>query len=152
MTLVLDRRIGHNRVGSGSDPTLNGHLPNNLERSLNKTVVDKIRKYHTDYNNNPPSVVSFMVVIVSTSGRLHGEFIRLVFLQDHRETDPFFAVSGFQIAHSDLGFFHYLRADFSSILRSHVGNILGKTESLHVTLNLDGTPITSKSHTHLTYS
>jgi hypothetical protein len=137
VTLVLDRRIGHNRVGSGSDPTLNGHLryPNNLVRSLNKTVVDKIRKYHTDYNNNPPSVVSFMVVIVSTSGRLHDEFIRLLFLQDHRETDPFFATSGVQIAHSDRGFFYYLHVDFSSILRSHVGNILDKTESLHVTLN-----------------
>ena len=71
--LVLDLHIAHDRVGSSTDPTLNGHLrhPNNLDQSLNDTTTDKIRKYHTDYNNNPPSVVSFMTVISSTSGRLH---------------------------------------------------------------------------------
>ncbi len=50
----------------------------------------KIRKYRADYNNNPPNTVSFMTGIVSTSGRLHSEFVRLLFLQDHRETDRFF--------------------------------------------------------------
>ncbi len=54
---------------------------------------DKIRKYHTDYNNNPPNVISFMPVIVSTSGKLHIEFIRHLFLQAHRETDHFFVSS-----------------------------------------------------------
>jgi hypothetical protein len=45
--LVLDLRIAH-RVGSNTDPTLNGHLkyPNNLDQSLNDKAVDKIRKYH----------------------------------------------------------------------------------------------------------
>ncbi len=34
--LVLDLRIAHDRVGSSTDPTLNGHLryPNNLDKSL----------------------------------------------------------------------------------------------------------------------
>jgi hypothetical protein len=64
VTLVLDLRIAHDRVGSSTDPTLNGHLryPNNLDQSLNDVAADKIRKYHPDYNNNPPSVVSFMEV------------------------------------------------------------------------------------------
>ena len=98
--LVLDLRIAHDRVGSSTDPTLNGHLrhPNNLDQSLNDTVVDKIRKYRADYNNNPPSAVSFMPAIASTSGRLHSEFIRLLFLQSHRETDRFFAASGVHLA------------------------------------------------------
>ncbi len=75
-----------------TDPTLNGHLryPNNLDQSLNDTDVDKIRKYRTDYNNTPPRAVPFMPGIGSTSGRLHREFIRLLFLQVHRETDRFF--------------------------------------------------------------
>ena len=100
VSLVLDLRITHDRVGSSAAPTLNGHLryPNNLDRSLNETVPDKIRKYRSDYNNNPPSVVSFMTAIASTSGRLHSEFIRLLFLQAHRETDRFFAASGVQFA------------------------------------------------------
>jgi hypothetical protein len=96
--LVLDLRIVHDRVGSSTDPTLNGHLcyPNNLDESLNDSAADKIRKYHTDYNNTPPSVVSFMSSIASTSGRLHSELIRLLFLQDHLETDHFFSTSGVQ--------------------------------------------------------
>ena len=110
--LVLDLHIVHDRVGSSTDPTLNGHLrhPNNLDQSLNDAAADKIRKYRTDYNNNPPSVVSFMTAITSTSGRLHSEFIRLLFLQAHRETDRFFAALGVQLAQSNRGPFHYRRA------------------------------------------
>ena len=59
--LVLEIRIAHDRVGSSTDPSFNGHLryPNKLDQSLNDTSTDKIRKYRVDYNNNPPSVVSF---------------------------------------------------------------------------------------------
>jgi hypothetical protein len=91
--LVLDLHIAHDRVGSSTDPTLNGHLryPNNLDQSLNDTDTDKIRKYRPDYNNRSPSVVSFMLDVTSTSGRLHSEFVRLLFLQTHRETDRFFS-------------------------------------------------------------
>jgi hypothetical protein len=51
--LVLDLRITYDRVGSRTDPNLNGHLkyPNNLDQSLNDTTSDKIRKYRSDYNN-----------------------------------------------------------------------------------------------------
>jgi hypothetical protein len=113
--LVLDLRVAHVRVGSSADPTLNGHLryPNNLDQSLNDTAADKIRRYGADYNNNPTRGVDFMPVIASTSGRLHSEFIRILFLQAHRETD-----------------------------------ILDKVAALRINLNLDGAPITSKSHTH----
>ncbi len=84
MPLVLDLRIAHDRVGSSTDPTLNGHLhyPNNLDKSRNDSSDDKIRKYRVDYNNIPPSVVSFMSGIPSTSGRLHRDrysYIGLVF-------------------------------------------------------------------------
>jgi hypothetical protein len=60
--LVLDLRIAHDRVGSSTDPNLNGHLkyPNNFDQSLNDAAVDKVRKYRADYNNRPPSTVSFM--------------------------------------------------------------------------------------------
>ncbi len=96
--LVLDLRIAHDRVRSSTDPTLNGQLkyPNNLDQSLNDAAADKIRKYRADYNNRPPSAVSFMPAIASMSGRLQSEFTRLLFLQAHRETDRFFAASGVQ--------------------------------------------------------
>ena len=70
--------------------------------SKKKTVLtplstSEILKYRADYNNNPPTSVAFMPAIASTSGRLHSEFIRLLFLQAHRETDRFFAASGVQL-------------------------------------------------------
>ncbi len=156
--LVLDLRIAHDRFGSSSDPTLNGTLhypnPNDIDKSLNEVAVDKIRKYRADYNNNPPNAISFMPAIASTSGRLHSEFIRLLFLQAHRETDRFFAASGVQSAQSNLGssYSHFRRAAFSSMLKSKCGNILAKAAALRINLNLDGSPITSQSHTHPSHS
>jgi hypothetical protein len=113
--LVLDLRIAHDRFGSSSDPSLNGHLhySNDIDKSLNEVAADKIRKYRADYNNNPPAAVAFMPAIASTSGRLHSEFVRLLFLQAHRETDRFFAASGVQLAKTDCGQFHFRRAAFS---------------------------------------
>ncbi len=137
----MDLRIAHDRVGSSADPTLNGHFkyPNNLDQSLNDASADKIRKYRADYNNRPPSAVSFMPAIASTSGRLHSEFVRLLFLQAHRETDRFFAASGVQSEQSTSGgFFHFRRAAFSSGLKSKVGLALTKAAVLRIVLNLDG--------------
>jgi hypothetical protein len=105
----MDLRITHDRVGSSAAPTLNGHLkyPKNLDQSLNDAAAEKIRKYRADQNNRSPSEVSFMSDIPSTSDRLHSEFVRLLFLQVHRETDRFFAASGIQSAQSTSGQFHF---------------------------------------------
>ena len=77
----MDLYIAHERWGSSSDPSINGHLhyPNDVDRSLNEADTDKIRTYRTDYNNNPPNATSFMSSIASTSGRLHSEFVLLLF-------------------------------------------------------------------------
>jgi hypothetical protein len=68
--LVLDLHIAHERWGSSSDPTLNGnlHYPNDIDRSLNETAADKIRKYRADYNNNPPNAIAFMPAILVRLG------------------------------------------------------------------------------------
>ncbi len=101
--MVLDFRLAHDRFDSSSDPTLNGRLHyNDIDKSLNESVNDKIREYRADYNNNPPNTVTFMPVIVGTNGCLHSDFIRLLFLQTHRETDRFFSASGVQSAQSNL--------------------------------------------------
>ncbi len=152
--LVMDLRISHDRVRSSTDPTLNGQLryPNNLDQSLNDAAADKVRKYRADYNMNPPNGVSFMPAITSTSGRLHSKFVRLLFLQAHRETDRFFAASGVQLPQSDCGMFHYHRVAFSTHLKSKVGLTLAKVAALRITLNLDEHPSylnhTLTHHTH----
>ena len=94
-----------------------------------------------------------MTAIVCTSGRLHCELIRLLFLQTHPETDRFFAASGVQSAQSNMGaFFHFRRAAFSAQLKSKCGLLLAKAVALRINLNLDGAPIASKSHTHPSHS
>jgi hypothetical protein len=120
--------------------------------SLNDAVADKVRKYRADYNNRPPSAVSLMSDVVSTSGRLHSEFVRLLFLQDPRETDHFFEGSGVLSTQSDCGLYHYHRAAVSPQVKSKVGLALVKTEGLRITLNLDGSPIISRTHTHPSHS
>jgi hypothetical protein len=64
----------------------------------------------------------------------------------------FFAASGVQLGQPDRDQFRYRRAAFSSQLKSKVGNILAKTAALRITLNIDGVPISSKSHTHPSHS
>ncbi len=152
--LVLDLRIDHDRFGSSSHLQLNGHLhyPKDIDKSLNEAAADKIRKYRADYKNNPPGAVAFMPAIASTSGRLHSEFVRLLFLQSHRETDRFFAASGVQLAQTNRDQFHFRRAAFWSQLKSKVGLTLDKDAALRITINLDGVPITSKSPTHPSHS
>ena len=93
-----------------------------------------------------------MPAVASTSGRLHSELVRILFLQAHRETDHFFAASGVQVAQSHRSQFHFRRAAFSSQLKSKVGNILAKAAALRITSNIDGAPIASKSHTHTSHS
>jgi hypothetical protein len=137
-----------------TDPNLNGHLhyPNDIDTSLNEDVTETNRKYRSDYDNNPPDVISFMSAVGSTSGRLHREFVLLLFLQTHRGTDRFYSVSGVQLAQHDRGQFHYRRVVFSSQLRSKWDNILDKTTTLRITLNKDGAPIVSQTHTHPSHS
>jgi hypothetical protein len=123
------------------------------EKKKSKSIAaEKILKYRADYNNNPPISVAFMPAIASTSGRLHSEFIRLLFLQAHRETDRFFAASGVQSAQSNRGTFHFKRAVFLGELKVKIGSSLAKAATLCVNLNIDGAPITSRSHTHPSHS
>jgi hypothetical protein len=124
-----------------------------MRRARCDAAPDKIRKYRADYNNRPPSAVSFMPAIASTSDRLHGEFVRLLFLHPHRETDHFFATSGVQLAQTNpSGQFHFRRSAFSQQLKGKVGLTLSKAAALRINLNLDGATIASNSHTHPSHS
>jgi hypothetical protein len=85
-------------------------------------------------------------------GRLHSAFVRLLFLQAHRETDRFFAASGVQPAHAQRDMFNFRRTVLAQQIKGKVGLTLVKVAALRINLNLDGVPITSKSHTHPSHS
>jgi hypothetical protein len=89
-----------------------------------------------------------MTTITSTSGRLHREFVRLLFLQAHRETDRFFATSGVHLEQPTSGIFHFRRKAFFAQLKTKVDNTLTKAAALRINLNIDGAPITSRTNTH----
>ena len=64
----------------------------------------------------------------------------------------YFAASGVQLAQSNRGLFHFRRAALSSDLLVKVGSTLTKVAALRVNLNMDDTPITSRTHTHPSHS
>jgi hypothetical protein len=79
-----------------------------------------------------------MPAVASTSGRLHCELVRIIFLQAHGKPTCFFAASG---CSTQTGLFRFRRAAFCSKLKSKVGNILAKATALCINLNIDDAPI-----------
>jgi hypothetical protein len=56
--------------------------------------------------------------------------------------------SGAQLAQTQRVMFHFRRAAFFDQLQAKVGSTLSKVAALRINLNIDGTPITSRTHTH----
>jgi hypothetical protein len=127
-------------VGTSSWP-----VTSQMHRVRYLWYLNSVRKNRSDCTNNPSSGISFMSSIVSTSGRLHSDFVCLLFLHTHRETDHFFASSGVQCPYSTSDQFHYRLTVFSQF-RSRIGSIFTKDTTLRITLSIDGTPIESRSH------
>jgi hypothetical protein len=50
---------------------------------LRKAAQRKINSYRQQYADNQN--ISFLPAIMNTSSRMHGEFLRLLFLQAHRD-------------------------------------------------------------------
>jgi hypothetical protein len=66
---VLDLHIVHERWGSRTYPSINGHLhyPHDVDRPLNEAATDKIRAYRAHYHNRPSNAIS-MVTVANVSG------------------------------------------------------------------------------------
>ena len=111
--------------------------------SPHESVTDKIRQYHTDYNNRPSNPISFMTVIVSTSALWICDFYSLI-----GKLTVFLQLQEFCQVHLAQTNHHFRRSVFSSQLKSKVGHILVKDSALRIMLNVDGTPTVSRSHTH----
>ena len=76
-----------------------------------------------------------MPAIASTTGRLHAEFLRLLFWHAHRESEELFKLTG-QLAQPNQDAVFSKRAAFFNSLKSKVGHIMAKASALQVNMNL----------------
>jgi hypothetical protein len=124
----------------------------NLPSSVVAFIPHVPEKKKSMYANELQCSRLCLLLLVSTSGRLHSEFVRILFLQTHWETDRFFPDSGVQLVEHDRGLFHFPREVFSVQIKIRVGLPLDKSSTLRIMNNKDGVSITSKSHTHPSFS
>ena len=68
---------------------------------------------------------------------MHGEFLRLLFLQAHRETEAHFTAAGMS-SQSNQDSFRFKRAAFYQSLKSKVGLAAAKAAALRINLNVEG--------------
>ena len=82
-SLVFDLSMTHNRFGSSSHVQQNGLLshPKDLDAPLRLAAQRKNNRYRQQYADNQN--ISFLPAIMSTSTRMHGEFLSLLLLQAH---------------------------------------------------------------------
>ena len=141
-SLVFDLSMTHDRFGSSNHVQQNGirtvcyHIPMTSMRLcvlLRSAKLTAIRQQYADNQN-----ISFLPAIVSTSARMHGEFLRLLFLQAHRETETHFTAGGMsslsQRNQSDS--FRFKRDAFYQWLKSKVGLAAAKVAVLMINLHV----------------
>ena len=83
--------------------------------------------------------------------RLGGYIVNLSDFYSYRligKLTAFLHLQEFHLTQTDRGQYHYHRAAVSSQLKSRVGLALAKASALRINLNIDGTPIISRTHTH----
>ena len=72
---------------------------------------------------------------------MHGEFLRLLFLQAHRETEAHFTAAGMSSQRNQSDSFRFKRAAFYNGLKSKVGLAAAKAAALRINLNVQGCSI-----------
>jgi hypothetical protein len=126
-----------------------------LDGPLRGAAQRKIAAYRQQYADNQN--ISFLPAIVSTSTRMHGEFLRLLFLQAHRsyrETEAHFTASGMSSQTNNSEVLRFKRAAFYNGLKSKDGLAAAKAAALRINLNVQGcgivaTPMHAPSRTPL---
>ena len=94
--LLIDVTLRHPFIGAGRSGHIQGQLrnPDNLDQILESAAADKIRNYRDPYQRTRQ--VAFLPACISTSGRIHGELLRLLFFLSNKQADDYFEVLGYQ--------------------------------------------------------
>jgi hypothetical protein len=110
----------HDRFGSSSHVQQKGLLshPKDRDAPLRLAAQRKINVYLQQYAENQN--ISFLPTSVNIH-RMHGEFLRLLFLQAHRETEAHFTAAGMSSQRHQSDSFRFKRAAFYQSLKSKVG-------------------------------
>ncbi len=137
--MVFDLSIAHDRFGSSSHVQQNGCLS---DAPLRIAAQRKIAAYQQQYADNQN--ISFLPSIVSTSTRMHGEFLSLLFLQAHRETEAHFTAAGMSSQTNNSEALRFKREAFYNGLKSKVGLAAAKAAALRVNLNVQGCGIVAQ--------
>jgi hypothetical protein len=154
-SLVFDLSITHDRISSCCHVQQNGLLshPQDLDTPCLLAAQRKINSYRQQYSDNQN--ISFLPDIMTTSSRMHCEFLRLLFLKAHRETTAHFNATGLppQQNRSDNAFL-FKRVAFYMGLKSKVGLVTAKALALRINLNIQdcsvvAPPLHAPSHAPL---
>ena len=94
--LLVDVTVRHNFKGTGHNWQTQGQLrnPDNPDHIFESAAADKIRNYRDPYQRNRQ--VAFLPACISTSGRIHGELLRLIFFISNKQADDYFEALGYQ--------------------------------------------------------
>ena len=115
---------------------LPSHPHQDLDAPLRLAAQRKTNSYRQQYADNQN--MSFLPAIVSTSTRMHGEFLCLLFLQAHRETEAHFTATGMPSKCNQSDSFRFKRVAFYQSLKSKVRLAAAKAAALRINLNVEG--------------
>ena len=100
--LIIDVALVHDFHGSVADPSRHGQpRHSNPDKVLVDAAVAKSQgnAYRPDYLRHHNK--AFLPLVMSTSGRLHGEFVRLMYLLAHQRAIRFFAALQYEPCEED---------------------------------------------------
>ncbi len=85
---------------------------------------------------------------------MHDEFLRLLFLEAHRETEAHFTAAGMSSQRNHSDSFHFKCAAFYQSLKSEVGLAAAKAAAVRINLNVEvcgivSAPVHAPSHAPL---
>ena len=96
--LIIDVALIHEFGGNHmADVSLNGALRHaQPDKLLEAAARTKVNRYREAYATRPGVTYAFLPCVISTSGRIHGEFLRFLYLLAHRRTTRWFESLGYE--------------------------------------------------------
>ncbi len=96
--LIIDVALIHEFGGNHmADVSLNGTLRHaQPDKLLEAAARTKVRRYREAYATRPGVTYAFLPCVMSTSCRIHGEFLRFLYILAHRRTKRWFERLGYE--------------------------------------------------------